>query len=57
MKAVNIEWDVDNPEDLETLPKEIEIPAELVDYESEDEISDYITELTGFCHWGFDLVD
>ena len=56
MKAINIKWDIDCPEDLENLPEEIEIPDNLLDYEYEDEISDYITDLTGFCHYGFDLV-
>ncbi len=55
MKAINIKWDVDNPLELEYLPNEIEIPEELNNYECEDEISDYITEVTGFCHWGYDL--
>ena len=55
MKAINIEWDVDNKEDLDYLPKEIEIPEEIED--DEDEISDYITDETGFCHNGFDLED
>lgn len=26
-------------------------------YETEDEISDYISDKTGFCHYGFDLED
>lgn len=26
MKAVNILWDVDNEEELESLPKEVDIP-------------------------------
>lgn len=52
MKAVNIQWDVDDPNDLEQLPKEIEIPSEMTD---EEEISDYITNFTGFCHKGFDI--
>lgn len=53
MEAVNIKWDTD--EDmalLENLPKEIEIPE---DIEDEDEISDYITDETGFCHFGFEI--
>lgn len=54
MKAINIIWDVDFEEDLGGLPTEIEIPNEMTD---EDEISDYITDETGFCHCGFDLVD
>lgn len=56
MKAVNIKWDVDDEADLENLPTEIEIPDKLLNYEYEDEISDYITDLTGFCHYGFDIV-
>ena len=31
MKATNIEWDVDCPEDLETLPTEVEIPDGMED--------------------------
>lgn len=52
MKATNIEWDVDCPEDLEILPKEVVIPDGMKD---EDEISDYLSDLTGFCHKGFYL--
>ena len=61
MKATNIEWDIDNEyteeekEDLlATLPTEIEIPEGMTD---EDEISDYISDETGFCHKGFVLED
>lgn len=50
MKAVDILWDTDSLEDLELLPKEIEIPSGMTDAE---EISDYITDLAGFCHRGF----
>lgn len=52
MKVTNIEWDVDCPEDLETLPTEVEIPDGM---EDEEEISDYLSDLTGFCHKGFCL--
>lgn len=52
MKATNINWDVDNEEDLETLPTEIELPKGMT---NEDEISDYISDKTGFCHLGFVL--
>lgn len=51
MKATNIIWDTDG-EDV-ALPTEIEIPNGMTD---EDEISDYITDETGFCHCGFELV-
>lgn len=54
MKAINIQWDVDDPKDLETLPKEMEIPEGMTD---EDEISDYLSDETGFCHYGFELVE
>lgn len=54
MKAVNIIWDIDDTEDLKFLPTEIDIPSGITD---EDEISDYITNETGFCHCGFKLTD
>lgn len=52
MKATNIEWDIDNEENV-LLPTEIEIPEGMTD---EEEISDYLSEATGFCHKGFDLI-
>ena len=53
MIAYNIQWDTDDidPEDLD-LPNEITIPDTITD---DDEISDYITDITGFCHFGFEL--
>lgn len=54
MKAINIIWDVDYEEDLESLPHEIEIPNNM---EDEEDISDYLSDVTGFCHKGFELVD
>lgn len=52
MKAIEILWGTDG-RDVE-LPNEIEVP----DYmEDENEISDYLSDLTGFCHNGFYLVD
>ena len=54
MKAINIEWDVDYEEEREDLPTEIDIPEGMID---EEEISDYISDVTGFCHYGFELVD
>lgn len=54
MKAYNILWDVDGDNEvLETLPDEIEIPEEIED--DEEEISDYLSDVTGFCHAGFCL--
>lgn len=58
MKAIHILWDVDEDEDTTNayLPEEVEIPREL-EGKDEEEISDYLTDLTGFCHKGFELVD
>lgn len=54
MKTCNIEWDTDDYEEGAdiSLPKEIDIPSGMVDI---DEISDYISDVTGFCHKGFCL--
>lgn len=54
MKAINIEWDVDCQEDLESLPTEIEIPEGM---EDKEDISDYLSDVTSFCHKGFCLVE
>ncbi|OUQ12486.1 hypothetical protein B5E87_09415 [Massilimicrobiota sp. An142] len=54
MKAINIQWDTDSDKELLELPKEIEIPSFIK--EDEDAISDYITNKTGFCHKGFELL-
>ena len=50
MKAINIKWDTDG--EIVELPNEIDIPIGMKD---EEEISDYITDETGFCHCGFEL--
>lgn len=50
MKAINIEWDT-NGEAVD-LPTEIDIPEGMSD---EDEISDYISDMVGFCHKGFSV--
>lgn len=70
MKAINIEWDVtDGTEDitpeqmqeiLDTLPTEVEIPEELANkYTDEEEyleeISDWLSDEFGFCHFGFKI--
>lgn len=54
MKAVNIDWDVDSEEELACLPTEINIPTNLRDVE---EISDYLSDVTGYCHKGFHLAE
>lgn len=50
MIAYDIMWDTDG-EDIE-LPEEIAIPPHMTD---DEEISDYITNISGFCHKGFSL--
>lgn len=55
MKAINIKWDTDGDiELLKQLPTEITIPENMID---EERISDYLSDKTGFCHYGFNLVD
>lgn len=60
MKATNIKWDTDGDEELlKELPSEIQIPNEVAENadrdDYEDDISDYISNVTGFCHYGFEL--
>lgn len=52
MRAVKIIWDVDDAEDLQNLPTEMDLPAGMMD---PDEISDYLSDATGFCHKGFSI--
>ena len=60
LKATNIQWDVDDPKDLELVPDEmwVAIPPD-VEAEGpeaiEEYMSDYITDNGGFCHKGFDV--
>lgn len=51
MKATHIKWDIDY-DDNGMLPTEIDIPDGMTD---EDEISDYLSNVTGYCHCGFEL--
>lgn len=51
--AYDIKWDTDGDEEvLHDLPKGILIPDGMVD---DEEISDYVSDETGFCHTGFKL--
>ena len=60
LKATNIQWDVDDPDDLKRVPDEmwVAIPPD-VEAEGpeaiEEYMSDYITDNGGFCHNGFDI--
>lgn len=52
--ATNIVWDTDLKSDRKLLPRTIRIPDDMEDI---DEISDYLSDVTGFCHKGFRLED
>ena len=55
-KVSGIDYDTDG-EDIPTLPKELEIIVHHSQYETQEEIEEYlsdqISEQTGFCHKGF----
>ena len=54
MKAINIKWDTDGDVDLlKQLSTEIELPKDMTDV---NEISDWLSDQTGFVHDGFELV-
>ena len=63
LKAINIKWDTDGDmEVLNELPTEMIIPNELEELYKKDreyaleEISDWLSDETGFCHAGFEVV-
>lgn len=63
LKAINIKWDTDGDKEvLQDLPTEMIIPDYLEDWYSPDreyateEISDWLSEETGFCHSGFEII-
>lgn len=55
-KVTDIEWDVDDKADLERLPTSVKLTLD-VDEEDYDEvdlfIGDYLSNIYGFCHFGF----
>lgn len=63
MKVVKIKWDTDgNMKILKSLPKEIDITDEfdVNDYEDDedqllDDISDWLSDTYGYCHFGFEI--
>lgn len=62
LKAINIKWDTDGDmEVFNELPTEIIIPDELEEMYKKDkeyaleEISDWLSDDTGFCHAGFEI--
>lgn len=63
LKAINIKWDTDGDmEVFDKLPIEMIIPNELEELYKKDkefaleEISDWLSDETGFCHDGFEVV-
>lgn len=63
LKAINIKWDTDGDKEvLNELPTEMIIPNELEELYKKDreyaleEISDWLSDETGFCHAGFEIV-
>lgn len=62
LKAINIKWDTDGDKEvLNELPTEMIIPDELEELYKKDreyaleEISDWLSDETGFCHDGFEI--
>lgn len=51
--AINIKWDVDYDENGNLLPQEVKIPQNIKD----EEIVDYLSNLTSFCFDGFEIVN
>ena len=63
LKAINIKWGTDGDKEvLNELPTEMIIPNELEELYKRDreytleEISDWLSDETGFCHDGFEVV-
>lgn len=62
LRAINIKWDTDGDKEvLNKLPTEMIIPNELEEMYKKDreyaleEISDWLSDETGFCHTGFEV--
>lgn len=62
LKAINIKWDTDGDREVfNELPTEMIIPDELEEICKKDreyaleEISDWLSDETGFCHAGFEI--
>lgn len=63
MKVVKIKWDTDGDKELlKSLPKEIDITDEfdVNDYEDDEDqlledISDWLSDTYGYCHFGFEI--
>lgn len=53
MKVTKIEWDVESLDDLEYLPSEVELPADIADFydclQLSTEIADWLSDQYGYC--------
>lgn len=59
VQANEIRWDADDPADIQGLPTSISFifsDEDLAEDDIESLIADKITEVTGFCHDGFDYI-
>ena len=52
MKAINIQWETDGQH--ADLPNEIELPED-IESDDYDAIDDYLSNVTGFLHNGYEL--
>ncbi len=62
LKAINIKWDTEGDKEVfNALPTEMIVPDELEEMYKKDrqfaleEISDWLSDETGFCHVGFEI--
>ena len=53
MRAINIEWECDDDDILETLPDEIELPDDIEDEDTED----FISDSTGYLVRSFEVCE
>lgn len=54
MFATRIKWDTDgDTEVLASLPTKVEIPQEIANLDDDDAISDWLSDIIGYCHFGF----
>jgi hypothetical protein len=57
MKAIvtNIQYDTDGEVVTLQTQIEIDIPSDIEEDDIDDFVSDEISNITGFCHYGFDM--
>jgi hypothetical protein len=57
MKAIVTEIQYDTDGEVVTLPTqlEIDIPSDIEEDDIDDFVSDEVSNITGYCHFGFDM--